>query len=288
MCNTISRSRSMPNIHCGHNVNAKVWDFASHSNLPLRSLIYTLQNHPHLEELNLSDCDQITDAAFEQFIGCLDKLKKIALSDCTQITDRSIILLAQHCPHMIWIDLAGCTKITDVALHAIANAFPKLEALFIANCDKVTDYAIRYLSQQCWYLRWLDISRCSKVTHLGLLEIAKHLPHLVSLGVRFCPEITGYGLQFCSEYFLCLQDLSISSDNITDEELAVILKNCISLNRLEIPWCTQLTARAFNTTLPKLRYLDIQGCAHWSEADFKHIDSCCPHLYEIVWQDESE
>ena len=284
MCNSISRSHSMPHLHCGHNVNATKWSFVKQSYLPLSALIQTLQNHPYLEELTLSDCDQITDKAFGQFIEFLGQLQKIQLENCTQITDRSVALLVRHCPHITWIDLTGCAQITDTALRCIANALPNLKVLFIAKCDKISDYAISYLTHRCRALNRLDISCCQKLTRLGLLEIAKHLPNLLSLGMGFCPQIAGCELACCStRYFKSLQNLSIPRCDITDQELAIILKNCSYLNYLEIPGCSRLTRQAFQQTLPNLQYLDIRNCVQLSETDFAHIDSFCPKLIEIVY-----
>ena len=78
-----------------------------------------------LEELNLSDCDAITDAALDS-IAKLPKLKVLNLQNCEQITNNGIRALITGDPELKEICLSYCNLISYSAVQALKRAYKGL------------------------------------------------------------------------------------------------------------------------------------------------------------------
>jgi hypothetical protein len=87
-----------------------------------------LISSPSVHWLNLSHCDQITDAALDHLPFCMTTL---CLDYCWQLTDEGLGMIARHSPNLRYLSLFGCAQITDeglfdlflFALHRLALAF---------------------------------------------------------------------------------------------------------------------------------------------------------------------
>ncbi len=96
----------------------------------------TLSGAPAFRALDLSWCEQITDAGLSN-LTALNQLHDLDLSGCSQITDVGLSYLTA-CPGLRHLDLSCCPQITDAGLAHLA-ALKQLRYLTLLICEQVTD-----------------------------------------------------------------------------------------------------------------------------------------------------
>ena len=81
---------------------------------------------PGLFSVDLSGCNQITDACVIALSQGCPKLSALNLSVCNLITDACVIALSQGCPQLSSLNLGGCDQITDACVIALSQGYPQL------------------------------------------------------------------------------------------------------------------------------------------------------------------
>ena len=207
-----------------------------HLNLNLTSItdaaITAITNNcADLEDLTVSGCDNITDAAFR--VVRLPKLTKLYLDDCPAISDAGLIELSRQCTALKSLSIRS-TSITDAAVSAVARNCPDLEELQAEN-SQVTDESIISLAKHCAHLTHLDLDDTG-ITVASVLAIARRAPNLHELWVD-APN--------------CI---------LTDEALYALGRGCKNLQTLQIFNATESEAHitraavdALIATNPKLK-----------------------------------
>jgi len=132
---------------------------------------------PALQELNLSDCVDVTDIAVTDVAHRCPLFITMRLASCSNITDEAIIEVAHHCPKLYNLDVRGCPRVTDASIIEVAQHCPELGALSVSRCPNVTDAAVKVLAQKCAKLRLLWVGSCS-VTENGdaMQDLSRRLP----------------------------------------------------------------------------------------------------------------
>lgn len=67
----------------------------------------------NIEELNLEECKQITDATCLSLSRNGRKLQRLELASCSNITDESLKALAEGCGNLVHINVSWCDNITE-------------------------------------------------------------------------------------------------------------------------------------------------------------------------------
>ena len=83
----------------------------------------------------------VTDERFKRFIGQFPRLTSINLSCCDEITDASIIEIAKGCSQLTSINLYNCRKITDASVIEIAKGCSQLTSINLNDCN-ITDASV--------------------------------------------------------------------------------------------------------------------------------------------------
>ena len=109
-----------------------------------------------LTELDLYNCNNITDAAVRMVAEYCPNLTLIVLTNCNNITDSSIVTLAEACSSIKTIKLHGCS-ITDTSMITLAKRCTDLETVSFGACD-VTDNGVIALAVHCTKL--VDVCLC--------------------------------------------------------------------------------------------------------------------------------
>ena len=76
-------------------------------------------------------------------------LHSVDLSFCDEITDAGIIALSRHCRGLQMVNLDSCAKITDAAVAELADRCPGLRAICLGGCEQITDQAVVQLARGC-------------------------------------------------------------------------------------------------------------------------------------------
>jgi len=90
------------------------------------------------------------------------RLQHIQLSRCEQLTNAGIIALSQGQPYLIHLDLSFSSRVTDAALISICQNLSQLRLLKLRSCAALTDLGISEL-HKLDHLEYLDLSSCSQV-----------------------------------------------------------------------------------------------------------------------------
>lgn len=221
---------------------------------------------PYLEDLNLSNCSQITDKSLTLIARHCKHLKKLNLNRCDLISSSAIEELASGCKKLKIINLSRPLlnpkrQISDESLSALVVANPEIMELRLRNCEKVSDDTIIAMAKTCGKnLRALDLSWCGNITDRALLEgISPHCPNLTSLALNGCKRLT---------------DISIIS----------LLGSCptiMSLSLAHLPFITDRILTSMAEKLSKLVILSLNGCVEVRDDSIISLAQHCPNLQSL-------
>ncbi|XP_054278730.1 F-box/LRR-repeat protein 14-like isoform X1 [Macrosteles quadrilineatus] len=104
--------------------------------------ITQLKKLKHLEELDISQCEQVTNEGIKEGL-CSEinlKVRKLYMEGLNTVTSPVIILMAKNLPELTHLNLSYCfNAVTDDSVQAIFQHQLKLRSLRLASCDSVTD-----------------------------------------------------------------------------------------------------------------------------------------------------
>lgn len=95
-------------------------------------------------------------------------MQELRLSGCPLITDAALESLT-HMPALTHVNLAFCTKVSDASVRWLAR-LRALRHLKLRGCDRVTDAGVRAL-KSCLHLRHLNLHGV-RVSAAGLAHIS--------------------------------------------------------------------------------------------------------------------
>ena len=239
-----------------------------------------------IRSMDLSDSD-ITGESLVEYSGTLACLENLNLSQCEQITDEGLLQIFKVCGKTIRsMDLSN-TNITGESLVEYSGTLACLENLNL-NCCQITDRGLLQIFKICCKtLRFMDLidtditgeslveysgtlaclenlnGSSSPITDRGLLQIFKVCGTTLR-SLDLCNTyITGESLVEYSGTLPCLENLSGSGSPITGRGLLQIFKVCgTTLRSLDLSH-TYITGESlveYSGTLPCLEKLNLQSC----------------------------
>jgi len=266
---------------------------------------------PCLENLNMSDCRQLTNKGLLQILqfcgsklrsldiwntnitgknlseykGTLPCLENLNMRYCKQLTDKGLLQILQLCGSTLRsLDILG-TNITGKNLSEYKGTLPCLQNLNMKDCYQLTNKGILQILQLCGSkLRSLDISE-TNITGENLSEYKGTLPCLENLNMRNCKQLKNKGLlqilQLCGS---TLRSLDISGTNITGNNLSEYKGTLLCLENLNMRYCGHLTNKGLPQILQlcgsTLRSLNILGTNITGEylSEYKGTLPCLENL----------
>jgi len=163
-----------------------------------------------LEELDISNCEWLTNKNFKKMIEIcpnlvkirlasnsqlnysswtllkdLRRLEKLDISRCYQIKDEDFKLILQACRDVTHFYLEECTGLSDNAFFELAKNIPKLTDLDVSRTN-ITDSGLIDLMMRCSHLITLKLVRCSNLSPKGILEAVHNAPNLRLLDITKC------------------------------------------------------------------------------------------------------
>ena len=182
----------------------------------------------------------ITGEILIKYKGTLLCLENLNMSDCIQLTNKGLLQILQLCGSTLKSLVIWNTNITGENLSKYKGTLPCLETLELISCEQLTDKVLLQLLQLCGStLRSLDIGH-AYITGENLFECKENLPGLEKLCTTKC-KLTHKGL--LQILHLCgssLRSLDISETNITGENLFEFKGTLPCLENLAIASCEQL------------------------------------------------
>ena len=227
----------------------------------------------------------ITGENLSEYKGTLPCLENLNMSDCNQLTDKGLLQLLQLCGSTLRSLVIGVTNITGEYLSKYKGTLPYLENLNMTFCEQLTNKGLLQILQLCdSKLRSLNI-RFTNITGENLSEYKGTLLCLESLDMISCQQLTDKGLlqilQLCGS---TLRSLNIEFTNITGETLSDYKGTLPCLENLNMTSCKQLTDKGLLQILQlcgsRPRSLDIRNTNTTGEylSDYKGTLPCLENL----------
>ncbi|CAG8441366.1 8351_t:CDS:2 [Ambispora leptoticha] len=167
----------------------------------------------HLQVLSLDSCPTVDDnliAALFQSGSNNDNSSTIAATMTTTTYSSSP-------PPIAHLNLSNNPHLTDTALQDIADFCPLLTHLQLHGCPGFTDSGLTYLASKCTELQAIDLEDCNTAVNDEVLEaFATHLEKLRIICLSYC-------------------------DQITDEGVTNLLRECTHISRIDLDQCQSLT-----------------------------------------------
>lgn len=232
----------------------------------------------HLEVLDVSCCDRITDLGLlEGLIPRREKqmkLKELYLGLLPYMSILAIYRLAQQYDELEVLDLSGSSNsITDEALQMIFRYQMKLKYLNLDCCAKITDFGITGLSDHSEEgnynnyvsfninslkeLRYLNLGGCYQISDKSFIN-SFDLKHLKEINLSRCHNITEAGIKILCRKCPMLKSLDLSECyHVVDGTVQQITKDAMRLETLKLSGCTQITCGIFVDIADNCKYLKV-------------------------------
>jgi len=132
-----------------------------------------------IRNIELSDCDQITNKCLKWLSNNSTNLKCLDLTFCKHITNSGIYDLSLGNQEFESLILSHCSCLSDTAILCLHKSISKLKRLSIRGCSKMTDRVAFHVSDSCPYLEWIDLSGCPSITTASKNKLLEKNPKLV-------------------------------------------------------------------------------------------------------------
>ncbi|EGD83158.1 hypothetical protein PTSG_03789 [Salpingoeca rosetta] len=254
-------------------------------------------------KVNMRGCSSVTNVGFSQ-LGQCHNLQDLNLSDCCILRDAAIKAIVEGCPALIYLNLA-CCGITDLSLKYLSKHCVNLSYLSLACCENITDAGCMYLTEGsgCQSLFWLDLSCCpqlgdvglasigakctnlstvllndlSRMTDAGLGDLVQSCPYITQLSLRACPQVTDEGLTMIGKHCTCLSHIELTANaRVTSEGITGLCLRT-KLSHVVINDCPRVRDGAtVGLAQQHLSYLDLSECAGLTDSALKTIAQSGP------------
>ncbi|XP_055527997.1 dynein regulatory complex subunit 6-like [Wyeomyia smithii] len=232
----------------------------------------------HLEVLDLSNCEKISDRAmFNGVIGRkMKQLKELYLCELPSLSDYSLIQVTLNFELIQILDLSSSPNAaTDATLQYINFYLVHLRRLILYCCTKVTDAGLTGIDLPSNPLEIWDISESFSIDRLFKLRV---------LNLAGCYKITDLALQkgFC---FSELKELHLSRCSmITEVGIEALATNNKSIEFLDLSECPNINdycIQVLTANLKRLKVLKVNKCPLLTDDSLYYISINCRYLKHI-------
>ncbi|ESN95045.1 hypothetical protein HELRODRAFT_87327, partial [Helobdella robusta] len=231
-----------------------------HTNISDRSLKQLIELVSHVTELELTGCNEVTEAGLW---GCLvPRLTKLTLADCINVADDSLGAVSQLLPNLRELNLQAY-HVTDTALTMFSTRqSSNLKALRLLSCWEISNHGVVNVIRSLPNLTTLSLSGCTKVTDDGVEVVAENLRQLRTLDLSWCSRITDASLECIACDLNLLEELVLDRCTHVSDVGVGFLATMTSLQRLYLRWCGLV--RDFSLqhifSMRNLQVLSVAGC----------------------------
>ena len=221
----------------------------------------------------------ITDNGMTKLLNKFStNLTQIELKDCELITDKTLITMINECSNLEILNLSGTKQLTDQGFSKTTNEiFPFLRQLDLSFNINISDQTLTRISKNCLFLEKLNFSHCD-ITDSSLIPILKNCTNLNQLFLSKCTKLTKDSFE---RFPMQISGLHLYGTNISENWN--IQTNLLELN---ISYCLQLTNNGLDTILlksPLLQSLCLDDCTQFNEATLSLIPELCFNLKSIYF-----
>lgn len=91
--------------------------------------------------LDLTACN-FSEAALLRAFSCFPRLEDLHVSLCVQMSDAAVELLGRECGRLRLFDCFGCPRLTDAAIDVILRRCDRLRVLHLSECPLLTNASL--------------------------------------------------------------------------------------------------------------------------------------------------
>lgn len=140
-----------------------------------------------LENLSLSNCDNISDAFVSLLVEACPRLHTLILSGRqNELTDACLRAIATHCPSLECLRLVPAIDFSEHCMVTLFCSCPKLRYVALEQAEQLTDFCVAVLAAQCPLLEELNLSHARDMTHEGFVDSVQRLPRLRYINITGC------------------------------------------------------------------------------------------------------
>ena len=257
--------------------------------------VYTIVSHcPKIEILSLNSWCEITDISIA-YLLLLPLLREIDLSDCNLLTNTALCALLQGNRALQGLILKDFTRETVLPLTSFVDT--TLLACISSNCpnltklrmhipeeSNVTDASVAGMLQGCPLLEDFGLESHNGI-HSIVAALASYCPRLKRLyldSVRITDEDMTYLCQSCPE--LLSLELIYCSQNLTDETVSALSTYCHKLQEFSIISCDHITDAslcALFKSCTDLTSVHLILIPRMTDLSIITLLQCCPRLHTL-------
>ena len=237
--------------------------------------------HPHVQELNIKGCVELTDVGLWSIGRYCTKLERLDLSYVNQFTHVGLRSMCLQCRVLKDLDFSFCPQFNDLCLRSVAAHCKNLERLTLRDAKHITDRGLAEVAQGCTRLQYLDLHGCCRLSEYGdaaLKRFAKFCRNLYYLDLLGCEHIGEGGVEAlatCTKMETLLFDSCLAG--ISKPKAAFELATLTKLTRLSLTgWTTvnNKTIKALAKKLTSLTVLDLSGIPALTQDGLQHLRHC--------------
>jgi hypothetical protein len=141
----------------------------------LTGLLNICEICPHLRNLQVRDCYDLTYAACTQVFRYGTRLEKLCLRDCSLLYGYDLDAIpAGNLPLLVDLDLSACFHLVDEGIESIVAICPNLQTLQLAHTYGLTARALQAIALDCHKLRSFSIKTSSCTSQSALLNVLEN------------------------------------------------------------------------------------------------------------------
>ncbi|XP_054720807.1 F-box/LRR-repeat protein 14-like [Uloborus diversus] len=230
--------------------------------------IHMVRTLPHLELLDLSACEYLTDInLIKTFRKPCDSLTVLNLSKCSLISYIGVKIALHACENLQSLNLSSCNNVSDDVIQIIALELPKLKVLDISH-SYVTDAALwnfahLKIKKDGQSIETLVLMNCQLISNKGLSHISKGLHRLKTLDLGHCTNLTDDGMKYIAR-LNSLKQLSLHNCHwLSTKGLAYLGRKNSQLLSLDISACVRVCNQdmlVLGLGMSGLRQLKLNSC----------------------------
>ncbi|XP_053175910.1 dynein regulatory complex subunit 6 [Scomber japonicus] len=258
-----------------------------------------LNYRPFVIHLNLRGCTSLKWQSLKCISQCRN-LQELNVSECFNITDTMIQRIIEGCPCLLYLNLS-CTLVTNKTLRELSRNCLNLQYLSLAYCYRFTDKGFLYLNtgKGCHNLIHLNLSGCTQMTVNGFRYISDGCPSLKEIVVNDMPTLSDSCVLALIDRCRCLSSISLldaphlsdiafkaiaegaklktfsteGNNQLTDLSLKALCSSSHNLSRLHATECPRITDASLKSVaiLKNLQQLDISGCNKVSDKGIYYL-----------------
>ncbi|XP_044049322.1 dynein regulatory complex subunit 6 isoform X1 [Siniperca chuatsi] len=217
----------------------------------------------NLQELNVSECFNVTDVMVQRIVEGCPCLLFLNLS-CTLITNKTLRELSRNCLSLQYLSLAYCYRFTDKGFMYLTTGkgCHNLIHLNLSGCTQMTVNGFRYISAGCPSLKEIVINDMPTLSDSCVLALIARCHCLSAISLLDAPHLSDVAFQAIAEVAKLKAFSAEGNNQLTDISWKALCSSSQDLHRLHAAECPRMTDASLKSVaaLKNLQYLDISLC----------------------------